>query len=411
MSVLIVKGSAGARAQALAALNSAGFDAKLFDENLLNASLGDPREGESIASMWGRLANQSANETLDLIIVLGSVDFTQTASEPRSSKKTASANIGLNELGSLAEIGCLVCVTQQSIDAAQLLALMRIGVRDVCDELSQEVIAQWSRRFSGLNGGNNDMLSQTQRSREAQHFKDLQRDQRAGRHVQMGMLPPSPMAVDEYRLRHQIWPSLMLSGDFVDYFEISVGYFAFYVADVAGHGASSAFVTVLLKNFSRRLRREFVPSMLSEPGEILNWLNSELLDNGIDKHVAILCGTVNTATNRLELANAGHFPPAILIRSETAEFVEQASKPAGLFVDVDYHSKSIDLAAGDALMVVSDGLFEHMAGNDLAQHEQRILGAARQCENDSDKFWQLLGCDPETASADDITWFLLARDA
>ena len=37
----------------------------------------------------------------------------------------------------------------------------------------------------------------------------------------------------------------MLSGDFVDYFRITDRHFAFYMADVSGHGASSAFVTVL----------------------------------------------------------------------------------------------------------------------------------------------------------------------
>src|SRR5262249_39656676 len=51
-------------------------------------------------------------------------------------------------------------------------------------------------------------------------LRELQRDQRAGRYIQMGMLPPTPMAVDDYRLRHRILPSLMLSGDFVDYFRI-----------------------------------------------------------------------------------------------------------------------------------------------------------------------------------------------
>jgi len=409
MSVLIFGGTAQARRQALAILNEAELD----------AYLSDLRDGESVALMASRFTEQTAEESVDFIILLSAVEFrhspqgdpADSAGPTNPTSASAPGAVTLDQLETLADFGRLVCVTAQQLTAPELLALMRVGVCDVQAELTAPAVTHWSHRFQKCHGAGIDRLAQTQRSREAQHFKDLQRDQRAGRHVQMGMLPPSPMAIDQYRLRHQIWPSLMLSGDFVDYFEISAGHFAFYVADVAGHGASSAFVTVLLKNFSRRLRREFAPSMLNHPGEILNWLNSELLDNGIDKHVAILCGTVNTTTNRLELANAGHFPPAILIRPGSAAFVEQPSKPAGLFTDVDYHSDSIDLAAGDALMVVSDGLFEHLAGNDLVQHEHLILSAARQCDKDSARFWQLLGCDPETASADDITWFLLTRDA
>ena len=132
-----------------------------------------------------------------------------------------------------------------------------------------------------------------------QHMKDLERDQRAGHYIQMGMLPPNPMAIDRYRLRHRIHPSLLLSGDFVDYFRLADHYFLFYIADVSGHGASSAFVTVILKNFSRRLRREYHPRMLTDPGEILVWLNREMLENDIDKHVAMFVGVVDLQSDTM----------------------------------------------------------------------------------------------------------------
>src|SRR5690606_17049892 len=75
----------------------------------------------------------------------------------------------------------------------------------------------------------------------------LEEDQNAGRQVQMNMLPVTPWLVDGLKFTHQIIPSLYLSGDFVDYFRVDDRRIAFYLADVSGHGASSAFVTVLLK--------------------------------------------------------------------------------------------------------------------------------------------------------------------
>jgi serine phosphatase RsbU (regulator of sigma subunit) len=81
----------------------------------------------------------------------------------------------------------------------------------------------------------------------------LQEDQNAGRQVQMNMLPVSPWTIDEFKFAHQIIPSLYLSGDFVDYFRVDERRVAFYLADVSGHGASSAFVTVLLKFMTTRL--------------------------------------------------------------------------------------------------------------------------------------------------------------
>ena len=84
----------------------------------------------------------------------------------------------------------------------------------------------------------------------------LQEDQNAGRQVQMNMLPVTPWSIEGLEFSHRIIPSLYLSGDFVDYFRVDERRVAFYLADVSGHGASSAFVTVLLKFMTTRLLYE-----------------------------------------------------------------------------------------------------------------------------------------------------------
>lgn len=240
-----------------------------------------------------------------------------------------------------------------------------------------------------------------------EHVAELHRDQRAGRYIQMGMLPPNPMAIERYKLKHRIVPSLILSGDFVDYFRITDRYFAFYIADVSGHGASSAFVTVLLKNFSRRLRREYRPSMLKEPGEILEWINRELLEQQIDKHAVIVLAIADLERNCVSLVNAGHFPPAILVNSEGANFVEQRGKPVGLFSEVSYDALTVELAVGDRLVLFSDGLLDALEG-DLAQKESALLVASKLQE--FDEMWQQLGIR-EGSSPDDMTCLTVMRES
>ncbi|MEX2327200.1 MAG: hypothetical protein WD558_05680, partial [Pseudomonadales bacterium] len=73
-------------------------------------------------------------------------------------------------------------------------------------------------------------------------LKVLEMDQQAGFRVQQGMMPDSPYLADGFTLRHLIVPSLILSGDFIDYFELPDGRLLFYIADVSGHGASGAIV-------------------------------------------------------------------------------------------------------------------------------------------------------------------------
>ena len=300
----------------------------------------------------------------------------------------------------------LACVATPA--AEDLATAMALGFTDVlpwpnaADGTVAEVVERNIRR------------SRARRANDPRLFRELgelERDQRAGRYIQMGMLPPNPMALDHYRLRHRIHPSLLLSGDFVDYFRITDDHFVFYIADVSGHGASSAFVTVILKNFSRRLRREYRPSMLREPGEILVALNREILENRIDKHVAMFLGVVDVRTNTLRYANAGHFPHAIRVRDGHTRLLELSGKPVGLFQDVAYASAGVELAAGDHLVLLSDGVLEVLPETGLAGKEHRIQEAAVECGADIDRLWSALGVDTAMAGPDDMTCLMVACGA
>jgi serine phosphatase RsbU (regulator of sigma subunit) len=299
----------------------------------------------------------------------------------------------------------LTCDAPPTIEL--LLEALRIGVSDVwplpmgSEELADRLTAVRARKAA--------VASDAER-RLSRLVAELELDQRAGRYIQLGMLPPNPMAIDGFRLQHHILPSLILSGDFVDYFRITDRHFAFYIADVSGHGASSAFVTVLLKNFSRRLRREFRPTMLSEPGEILEWINRELLEQKMDKHVALILGVGDLQSAEIHLVNGGHYPPAILAGAGGSAFVEQKGKPVGLFDEVHYRSQAIAMQAGDRLVMFSDGVMDVMGAQDLTHKEQRLLQAANQGGN-VEEMWSLLDMDFNVGNRpDDMTCLLVHRE-
>lgn len=272
-----------------------------------------------------------------------------------------------------------VCTEQPKADA--MLDAMQAGVQDV-----------WFPPFDDAAERVKLMVDRAKRlvdevDSEASGMRaELERDQRAGQYIQMGMLPPNPMGIGHFRLQHRVVPSLILSGDFVDYFQISDRYFACYVADVAGHGASSAFVTVLLKNFSRRLRREYRVSMLSNPGQILSWINTELIDQGIDKHVAMFFGIVDVQRDLLHYANAAHFPPAVVVSPDGLELLEQKAKPLGLFPGLKFESRTISFSKGSKLVVFSDGVLDLIPADSIEEKE-KTLNAAIQATDDMDELW------------------------
>src|SRR5690554_5125938 len=109
------------------------------------------------------------------------------------------------------------------------------------------------------------------------NLEELRNDQLAGRQAQLRMLP-EPLQVQGIECSHRLVPSLLLSGDFLDYFLLPDKRLVFYLADVSGHGASSAFVTVLLKNLTYRLRRNLKRGSSDDllyPDLVLERINSE----------------------------------------------------------------------------------------------------------------------------------------
>lgn len=54
-------------------------------------------------------------------------------------------------------------------------------------------------------------------------------------------MPPEKCSVNGLSMRRYMKSSLYLSGDFIDHIRLDDDRVLFYLADVSGHGASSAF--------------------------------------------------------------------------------------------------------------------------------------------------------------------------
>ena len=202
-------------------------------------------------------------------------------------------------------------------------------------------------------------------------FRRLERDQRSGFRVQQAMLPDSPTSIRGMTFNHQLYPSLIMSGDFIDYFELFDGRVAFYIADVSGHGASSAFITVLLKSLSRRLLDEF--RRFLSTAEILGWMNSELMQWKLEQHVTMFFGIIDQENSSLEYSNAAHFPGTILCFDQGANFLEIGGQPLGLYREPLYQVHHVDLPENYSIVMFSDGVFEILPQRTLEAKEEHLL--------------------------------------
>ncbi len=241
-----------------------------------------------------------------------------------------------------------------------------------------------------------------------ENLKILERDQQAGFRVQRGMMPAAPTTISKVTFDHRIFPSLILSGDFIDYFELQDGRMLFYIADVSGHGASSAFVTVLLKSLSRRLQNDYKSLGFDSPGSILTWLNRELLQCDLEQHVTMFLGIVDCEENTLEYSNAAQFPAAILSSDDGAQFLEIGGLPLGLYQAPEYDSRSVSLPLHFTIVMFSDGVFEIMPQQTLKAKEEHLLSVVKCGKRDVEALAEQLGIESTREVPDDIAVFTVA---
>lgn len=240
----------------------------------------------------------------------------------------------------------------------------------------------------------------------------LQEDQNAGRQVQMNMLPVTPWQADSLKFSHQIIPSLYLSGDFVDYFRVDENRVAFYLADVSGHGASSAFITVLLKFMTTRLLYESrrVGSQEFKPSGVLKHINRGLINCKLGKHVTMLGGVIDQANNRLTYSIGGHLPLPVLYSEGKAHYLEGRGLPVGLFVEAEYNDLELELPESFSLTLLSDGVLDLLPGDTLKDKEAQLPQLVSSAGGTLDGLRKAFGLANLGDMPDDIALLVLSRN-
>ncbi|MCT0593933.1 SpoIIE family protein phosphatase [Pseudomonas aeruginosa] len=241
----------------------------------------------------------------------------------------------------------------------------------------------------------------------------LQEDQNAGRQVQMNMLPVTPWSIEGLEFSHRIIPSLYLSGDFVDYFRVDERRVAFYLADVSGHGASSAFVTVLLKFMTTRLlyesrRNGTLPEF--KPSEVLAHINRGLINTKLGKHVTMLGGVIDLEKNCLTYSIGGHLPLPVLFVDGQASYLEGRGLPVGLFDDASYDDRVMELPPSFSLSLFSDGILDVLPGATLKEKEALLLEQVAAAGGTLDGLRQVFGLANLAEMPDDIALLVLSRN-
>ncbi|MEU6113442.1 PP2C family protein-serine/threonine phosphatase [Streptomyces sp. NPDC047117] len=186
-------------------------------------------------------------------------------------------------------------------------------------------------------------------------------------------LRPSPIAVEGLELAVHYAPAEAAAptgGDFYDWFVLPDGTVHITVVDALGHGVRSTKSALNVTHAVRTLALEGHPLHF-----IVERVNEVLAPFDPDLMATVLLARIEPATGRLQLANGSH-PPALVLRADgTGEY--QEARGRGIGFPVPGSDKVLDtrLAAGDLLMLYTDGLTE--SRRDPLEGERRLIDSAR----------------------------------
>lgn len=284
---------------------------------------------------------------------------------------------------------------------------MEVLVHAVEKSLERRYLLAQNRRYrEDLENANRELR---------EHLRMLEKDQEAGRHVQQSLLPPTPLRKGHYLVEHRVVPSLYLSGDFIDLAYSHNRYLAFYLTDVSGHGASSAFVTVWMKHVATDSVTNgdlyaTDEAVWNSPATFLRIINEQLNSSRLGNHMTCLTGVVDTQTHRLRYAVAGHLPMPILLTPGGARYLQGKGKPLGLFRDVSWEVYEVDLPPGAALVSFSDGILEVLPPKDLLDKEAFLLDVLSKTDGTLTQIAQALELDAIEEAPDDIAVLSIVRE-
>lgn len=312
-----------------------------------------------------------------------------------------------------------VILFSDAMDAKEIVTALRVGASDFftrpvedAEALKRSMLRCLRRREMKRELEENRRRLQAANTELRGTIKVLEQDQQAGRQVQLRMLPATPLILDDYVFSHTVIPSLYLSGDFTDYFTVGDHFVTFFMADVSGHGSSSAFATVLLKNLFARKRSDFLrqhDDTVLSPVELLNLANAELMDLEVGKFATMVVGVIDMAQNTLLYSVAGHLPQPVLVSREGARYLSGEGSAVGIMADARYEEHLIDLPESFMLALFSDGILEILPPDNLIEKEKYFLNVFEQTANSPEELVTRLGLDQVETAPDDIAALFISK--
>jgi sigma-B regulation protein RsbU (phosphoserine phosphatase) len=185
-------------------------------------------------------------------------------------------------------------------------------------------------------------------------LQQQEQELKRARDIQQDLMPKVLPQLPRVELAGAWQPARTVGGDYFDVIQLDSNRLGMCIGDVAGKGITAA---LLMANLQASFRAFATPD--ESPAAVCAKLNAFLCGNlAPGKFVTFFYAILNAEDRTLRYENAGHCPAILLRASGETELLSGDGAVLGVLPDWQYKDFAVQLAAGDRLLLFTDGVTE-----------------------------------------------------
>jgi len=188
--------------------------------------------------------------------------------------------------------------------------------------------------------------------------------------IQSGLLPQETPRIAGWEFAACWHPAREVAGDYYDFGPVGDGQLGLLIADVSDKGTPAALFMATTRSIVRASVKH-----ASSPAEGIDHANRLICADSVGgMFVTLFYAQLEPETGELTYVNAGHNPPWLFNagKDEPTELT-RTGMALGVMEDVPFEQKSIQLQAGDLILLYTDGVTEATDADDAEYGMERLL--------------------------------------
>ncbi len=208
---------------------------------------------------------------------------------------------------------------------------------------------------------------------ESLRLKGKEREYEEAREIQHGLLPKSIPQIAGHEISGAWQPASMVGGDYFDALRFPSSKVALCIADVVGKGMPAALLMSNLQAAVKAFASETTP-----PRELCAKVNRVISSNiAANKFITFFYCVYDATEERLSFTNAGHNAPVLLHADGSYVRLQEGGSVLGVFRDWNYEQAEARFAAGDRIILFTDGVTEVANADGEEFGEDRLIDLLR----------------------------------